>query len=45
VVLEGYGHYEVYVEPAFSAVMQATVAWYRQHLPARGARERGRSHP
>jgi pimeloyl-ACP methyl ester carboxylesterase len=37
VVLEGYGHYEVYVEPAFSAVMQATVAWCRQYLPARGA--------
>jgi hypothetical protein len=45
VVLEGYGHYEVYVEPAFSAVMQATVAWYRQYLPARGARDEGRSHP
>jgi dipeptidyl aminopeptidase/acylaminoacyl peptidase len=35
VVLEGYGHYEVYAEPAFSEVMQATLAWYRQHLPAR----------
>jgi dipeptidyl aminopeptidase/acylaminoacyl peptidase len=35
VVLEGYGHYEVYTEPAFQEVMQATVAWYRQHLPAR----------
>jgi dipeptidyl aminopeptidase/acylaminoacyl peptidase len=34
VVLEGYGHYEVYAEPAFSEVMQATLAWYRQHLPA-----------
>jgi len=32
VVLEGYGHYEVYMEPAFSRVMQATVAWYREHL-------------
>ena len=32
VVLEGYGHYEVYMEPAFSQVMQATVAWYREHL-------------
>jgi fermentation-respiration switch protein FrsA (DUF1100 family) len=39
VVLEGYGHYEVYMEPAFSAVMQATVAWYRQWLPARRPRE------
>jgi hypothetical protein len=31
----GYGHYEVYAEPAFGEVMQATVAWYREHLPAR----------
>jgi uncharacterized protein len=37
VVLRGYGHYEVYLEPAFHEVMQATVAWYRQHLPARAA--------
>jgi dipeptidyl aminopeptidase/acylaminoacyl peptidase len=37
VVLEGYGHYEVYTEPAFHEVMRATVAWYRQHLPARAA--------
>ena len=36
VVLKGYGHYEVYAEPAFSEVMAATMAWYRQHLPARG---------
>src|SRR5262245_30671876 len=36
VVLKGYGHYEVYAEPAFSEVMTATLAWYRQHLPARG---------
>jgi hypothetical protein len=34
VVLRGYGHYEVYAEPAFGEVMQATVAWYREHLPA-----------
>ena len=33
VVLQGYGHYEVYLEPAFSQVMQAAVAWYREHLP------------
>lgn len=32
VVLEGYGHYEVYMEPAFSRVMQATIGWYREHL-------------
>lgn len=35
VVLNGYGHYEVYAEPAFSGVMQATLAWYQEHLPAR----------
>jgi dipeptidyl aminopeptidase/acylaminoacyl peptidase len=32
VVLHGYGHYEVYVEPAFSEVMRETLAWYRQYL-------------
>lgn len=35
VVLHGYGHYEVYAEPAFSQVMRATLDWYGQHLPAR----------
>ncbi|HXD95535.1 MAG TPA: alpha/beta fold hydrolase [Candidatus Acidoferrum sp.] len=35
VVLKGYGHYEVYTDPAFSEVMKATVAWFRQHLPPR----------
>jgi hypothetical protein len=35
VVLKGYGHYEVYADPAFSEVMKATVAWFRQYLPAR----------
>lgn len=35
VVLKGYGHYEVYTEPAFGEVMAATLAWYRQYLPAR----------
>lgn len=34
VVLKGYGHYEVYREPAFSAVMRETVAWFRRYLPA-----------
>jgi hypothetical protein len=34
VVLKGYGHYEVYAEPAFSEVMAAALAWYREHLPA-----------
>ena len=33
VVLEGYGHYEVYAEPAFSEVMRETLAWFREHLP------------
>ncbi len=35
VVLKGYGHYEVYAEPAFSEVMDATRDWYQRHLPAR----------
>ena len=35
VVLKGYGHYEVYKEPAFSEVMTPTLDWYRQYLPAR----------
>jgi dipeptidyl aminopeptidase/acylaminoacyl peptidase len=35
VVLRGFGHYEVYAEPAFSQVMEATVTWYREHLPPR----------
>ncbi len=35
VVLKGYGHYEVYVEPAFSEVMAATLDWDRTYLPAR----------
>jgi len=34
-VLKGYGHYEVYTEPAFSEVMAATLEWYRQYLPPR----------
>lgn len=35
VVLEGYGHYEVYTEPAFSEVMGVTLTWYQDYLPAR----------
>ena len=35
VVLKGYGHYEVYIEPAFGEVMDASVAWYREHMPPR----------
>lgn len=33
VVLHGVGHYEVYLEPAFSQVMEATLGWYAEHLP------------
>ena len=35
VVLKGYGHYEVYSEPAFSEVMAVTLAWFAQYLPPR----------
>jgi hypothetical protein len=34
VILKGYGHYEVYTEPAFSEIMDETVAWFQQYLPA-----------
>ncbi len=34
VILKGYGHYEVYLEPAFSEVMRETTAWFRRYLPA-----------
>ncbi len=34
VVLKGYGHYEVYQEPAFSEVMAAALDWYQEHMPA-----------
>ncbi len=33
VVLKGFGHYQVYAEPAFTKVMQATLDWYAEHLP------------
>ena len=36
VILKGYGHYEVYQEPAFGQVMAATLDWFNQYLPARG---------
>jgi fermentation-respiration switch protein FrsA (DUF1100 family) len=35
VVLKGYGHYEVYADPAFSETMEAALGWYQQYLPAR----------
>ena len=33
VTLRGFGHYEVYVEPAFAQVMAETTAWFSAHLP------------
>jgi dipeptidyl aminopeptidase/acylaminoacyl peptidase len=35
VVLKGVGHYEVYGGAPFRAVMDATLAWYATHLPAK----------
>ena len=35
VVLQGFGHYEVYGGDAFRQVMEETLAWYGTHLPAR----------
>ena len=35
VTLKGYGHYEVYNEPAFSEVMRETIVWYQHYVPAR----------
>jgi len=32
VILRGFGHYQVYEEPAFTQVMSETTAWFRQHL-------------
>ena len=34
VTLKGYGHYEVYVEPAFSEGMDPTVTWVQAYMPA-----------
>jgi dipeptidyl aminopeptidase/acylaminoacyl peptidase len=34
VMLRGFGHYEVYAGEALRQVMDATLAWYREHLPA-----------
>jgi len=33
VTLRGFGHYEVYVEPAFSQVMAETKSWFGRYLP------------
>ena len=35
VVLKGWGHYEVYAGEAFRQVIEPTLGWYQQHLPAR----------
>ena len=34
VVLKGWGHYEVYTGEAFRQVIEPTLAWYQEHLPA-----------
>jgi len=34
ITLKGYGHYEVYVEPAFSEVMEPTIEWFETYMPA-----------
>ncbi|HEV2301905.1 MAG TPA: alpha/beta hydrolase [Stellaceae bacterium] len=35
VVLKGFGHYEVYEGEAFRQVMDATIDWCREHIPAK----------
>ena len=35
VVLKGWGHYEVYIGEAFREVIEPTLSWYREYLPAR----------
>ena len=35
VTLKGYGHYEVYRDPAFSEVMAETLEWFGEYMPAR----------
>ncbi len=35
VVLKGYSHYEVYTGAALQEVMDATLGWFQQYLPAR----------
>ena len=35
IVLRGWGHYEVYAGEAFRQVVDPTLAWYQQYLPAR----------
>lgn len=35
IVLRGWGHYEVYAGEAFRQVIEPTLTWYQQYLPAR----------
>jgi uncharacterized protein len=35
VTVPGYGHYEMYVKPAFDVVMDETMAWFDEYMPAR----------
>lgn len=35
VVLKGFGHYQVYLEPGFGLVMDEATRWYQRYLPAR----------
>ena len=34
ITLKRWGHYEVYAGEAFRQVIEPTLAWYRQYLPA-----------
>jgi dipeptidyl aminopeptidase/acylaminoacyl peptidase len=34
IVLKGWGHYEVYTGEAFRQVIEPTLAWYQEYLPA-----------
>jgi hypothetical protein len=33
VMLEGHGHYDVYGGVAFKKVLDASIAWYNEHIP------------
>jgi len=41
-VLQDYGHYEIYAEPTFREVMYATLDWYQTYLPARSSTPGGK---
>ena len=34
VIVPGYGHYEMYVKPAFDVVMSETISWFDEYLSA-----------